>query len=420
MTYNFLNLHILFTTGVANMNRDDSGAPKQVAFGGTIRNRLSSQSMTRAKRLMFELGAPDERTTWRAKSGMTDLVVTKVCDFARQSGVPLTDEERSKAEQLTKEMISSLVQKPGGNGRGRKKAGRAAPAPAGQDEGDDEETVSESDTHADADTDGPKDTLVWLAEHEVHNLTEMVFAKLRKGGTLADFIEKKGRTQSLTIAAFGRMFAFRPDLQNEAAIQRSHAFTTHEASIEPDYFTAVDDLRTAVDGAGAGHLDLAQYSTGVYYWHCNIDRRQLWATWIAPDSTVKAREQLAGLIEALVVALPSGKQATTASKTVPDAVLAVPATAPIALHQAFEKPIRPKPEGFRERSVNTLLAEHDKVVQFMPRQFSQPAYYAGTVSPDPKPDEAKITTLDTRDGIIDVIVDWILEGRPGSKTTEGN
>jgi CRISPR system Cascade subunit CasC len=419
MVYNFLNLHILFTTGVANMNRDDSGAPKQVVIGGTIRNRFSSQSMTRAKRLMFELGAPGERTTWRAKSGMTDIAVKKLCDLASQSGAPLTDEERSEAEQRIKERISSLVQKPGGNGRASKKAGRATAAAAGQDEGDDEETLTESDTHADADTDGRKDTLVWLAEHEVDKLARGILAELRERGTVENFIERGGRTQSLTIAAFGRMFAFRPDLQNEAAIQRSHAFTTHETSIEPDYFTAVDDLRTAEQGARAGHLDLAQYSSGVYYWHCNIDRRQLWATWIAPDNTDKARKQLADLVEALVVALPSGKQATTAPKTCPDAVLAVPATAPIALHQAFEKPILPRPEGFRERSVTTLLAEHDKVVQFMPRQFSQPAYYAGTVSPHPEPDRAKIRTLDTLDGVIDVIVGWLLAGQPGSKTTEG-
>jgi CRISPR system Cascade subunit CasC len=422
MNDNYLNIHILFTTGVANMNRDDSGAPKQITIGGTTRNRYSSQAMTRAKRLMFEQTAPGERTTWRAKTGMNDLVLTKLSDLANQSGKPLSDDEQAQAAELIAKEISGLVQnqdknKRAANERSRKKAEAAASASAAQVEANDEETPTGADISADADAYGPKDTLVWLAEHEVNGLAEKVLAKIRDNVSFDDFIAKKGCTQSLTIAAFGRMFAFRPDLQNEAAIQRSHAFTTHETSIEPDYFTAVDDLPTTAQGAGAGHLDLAQYSSGVYYWHCNIDRRQLWATWIAPNDSNKTRAQLFDLVEALMCALPNGKQATTASKTVPDAVLAVPASAPIALHQAFERPVRASAEGFRQPSVDALLAEHAKIVQFTPRQFPTAAHYAGTVTPTNMFDVISRVSLDD---VIDVIVDWILAVRPTSNTTEDN
>lgn len=420
MNDNYLNIHILFTTGVANMNRDDSGAPKQVTIGGATRNRHSSQAMTRPKRLMFEQSAPGERTTWRAKSGMANLAMAKLIDLANQSGKPLTTAEEEKATELISTAIGSLVQnkekaEKAARERSRKKAEAAASASAAQAEANGEETPTEADASTDADAGGPKDTLVWLAEHEVNALALQVLNSVRSDASTDDFVGNNGRTQSLTIAAFGRMFAFRPDLQNEAAIQRSHAFTTHATSIEPDYFTAVDDLPTNDQGAGAGHLDLAQYSSGVNYWHCNIDRRQLWSTWIAPVDPAKTRAQLVDLITALLLAQPNGKQTTTASKTVPDAVLAVPATAPIALHQAFEAPVKPTAAGFRRPSVNALLAEHAKTVAFTPRQFPAAAHFAGTVTPT---DQAGVITHVSLDDVIDVIVDWILAGRPTSKTTE--
>ena len=426
MNDNYLNIHVLFTTGVANMNRDDSGAPKQVTIGGATRNRHSSQAMTRPKRLMFEQSAPGERTTWRAKTGMAELTLAKLIDLASQSGKPLTTDEEKEATELIAKEISSLVQNKekaekaarAARERSRKKAEAAASASSTQTEANDEETPTGAEIGADAEAGGPKDTLVWLAEHEVNALALQVLNQLRSDASIDDFVGKNGRTQSLTIAAFGRMFAFRPDLQNEAAIQRSHAFTTHATSIEPDYFTAVDDLPTNVQGAGAGHLDLAQYSSGVNYWHCNIDRDQLWSTWIAPVDPTKTRAQLVDLITALLLAQPNGRQTTTASKTVPDAVLAVPATAPIALHQAFEAPVKATAKGFRQPSVDALLAEHARTVAFTPRQFPLPAHYAGTITPTDPTDPVGVTSHVSLDDVIDVIVDWILAGRPTGNTTE--
>lgn len=50
----FLNLHLLYTASYANQNRDESGMPKSLTYGGTNRNRWSSQAMTRPKRLGYE------------------------------------------------------------------------------------------------------------------------------------------------------------------------------------------------------------------------------------------------------------------------------------------------------------------------------------------------------------------------------
>ena len=49
----FLDLHILQSFAPANLNRDDTGAPKECVFGGTRRARISSQSLKRAIREAF-------------------------------------------------------------------------------------------------------------------------------------------------------------------------------------------------------------------------------------------------------------------------------------------------------------------------------------------------------------------------------
>ena len=46
----FLQLHLLTAYGPSNLNRDDTGRPKSVVFGGVPRLRISSQSLKRAWR----------------------------------------------------------------------------------------------------------------------------------------------------------------------------------------------------------------------------------------------------------------------------------------------------------------------------------------------------------------------------------
>ena len=42
---NFIQLHFLTAFPAANLNRDDTGAPKTVMFGGATRLRISSQRL---------------------------------------------------------------------------------------------------------------------------------------------------------------------------------------------------------------------------------------------------------------------------------------------------------------------------------------------------------------------------------------
>lgn len=400
--HNFLNLHVLFTTNAANPNRDDTGTPKQCTYGGVIRSRMSSQSMTRAKRITFETMTGGDQISFRAKTGIVDKAVAYTSDLARRSGNPLTADETAHARSMLTREVDGFVKK-------LKKDTDSKKAKQPKDE-DGQTSAEESDA------DGKKDTLVWLAEPELRRAAEQALAKLRgEGGDLA-FLSPEKRTMSLAIAAFGRMFAARPELQNEAAIQRSHAFTTHESEIDPDYFTAVNDLPEDDEGRGAGHLGISQLTGGVYYWHCNIDRDQLWATWIEDSDDSVNRERLASLFTALLTALPSGKQNTSAHKTLPDAVLAVEASQPVALHQAFEAPVAAdRKRGYRHPSVEALLDTQRRLTGFSPSVFGSQRVTT-TLDLDSVPDP--ITHDPGMDDLITGCVEWVMEGKPTNRSVE--
>jgi CRISPR system Cascade subunit CasC len=219
-----------------------------------------------------------------------------------------------------------------------------------------------ADKDADETDDGKKDadegdTLIWLAESEMRSLAHKIVSQV--AGVGAADVDFSGwvqpSTSSLTIAGFGRMFANAPMVQTEAAVQLAHAFTTHEAITEIDYFTAVDDLRASVKAdAGAGHLDLAEFTSGVFYRYLNIDRRQLRENWI--DITeADAHQRLAEWLSTLLLSLPSGKANSTAPLTLPYLVIIEESAVPVSFADAFEAAVIEAGDGFAAPSRERLL-----------------------------------------------------------------
>ena len=51
----FIEIHALQNFAPSNLNRDDTGAPKDAMFGGTRRARISSQCLKRALRDYFKM-----------------------------------------------------------------------------------------------------------------------------------------------------------------------------------------------------------------------------------------------------------------------------------------------------------------------------------------------------------------------------
>src|SRR5690348_10921870 len=71
----FIELHLLQNFAPANLNRDDTGAPKDCEFGGHRRARISSQCLKRAIRREFQSGAllSDEHLSHRTKRLIEEL-----------------------------------------------------------------------------------------------------------------------------------------------------------------------------------------------------------------------------------------------------------------------------------------------------------------------------------------------------------
>lgn len=340
----YMNIHIIRTIPLSNLNRDDVGAPKSLMFGGVERSRLSSQSLKRAMRVDFETNTPGERT-WRSKF-LADTLAKEVEEALRSAGAdPETLEGVSAAiGKEARRRVKALTQKQAGGG-----AGKASKA--------------EGDT-----ADDKKDTLVWLAEADMHVEAARIAKRLLKDGVelsekaveaaFADLWEKK--TRSLTISAFGRMFAAMPEVQTEAAVQVAHAFTTHGVSNEVDFFTACDDLRDA--DQGAGHLDVGLFTSGVFYEFFSIDRDQLLDN-LHDDAKndPELRGRLQSLIASMLLALPSGKTAATAPQTLPSLILIEEASQPASYADAFERPVSAAEEGgFTAASEERLLEASER------------------------------------------------------------
>jgi CRISPR system Cascade subunit CasC len=71
-------------------------------------------------------------------------------------------------------------------------------------------------------------------------------------------------------AMFGRFISGDPGSRVSAAVHVAHAFTVHAESSETDYFSAVDDLLTSVEG-GSGHLGATELTSGLFYTYVVID-----------------------------------------------------------------------------------------------------------------------------------------------------
>lgn len=301
----FLQLHLLTVYGPSNLNRDDTGRPKSVIFGNVPRLRVSSQSLKRA---------------WR-----TSEVFTKKLD----------GHLASRTQRLGKDILDRL--RDGGMDEDRALA--TARSVAGvfgkiRSEEDDDPTFIEQLAFV---SPAERSRAIALADRALAGETiEQPKADdlLRTADTAAD------------VAMFGRMLADTPKFNREAAVQVAHAFTTHRAIAEDDYYTAVDDLksRDEPEDAGAGFLGVQEFGSGVFYLYVCIDRDLLLRNL---DGTKSIRDaSLAALVESAATVGPRGKQASFASHARAIYVLGEKGSAqPRSLAAGFLKPVSGNDQG---------------------------------------------------------------------------
>lgn len=329
----FVDIHALHTLPYSNVNRDNLGSPKTCWYGGTERIRVSSQSWKRAIRKAVEqdLEQPTERTRRIAS------------------------------------LVAGILTERGWTAEDSRRAGRAVVYAYGLEprpDDDDTDTLLWTPPAADALADVVekyRDSVITLPLPTVDGKGK---AKNPPAKDIADSVKPMteevksilNRT-SPTIALLGRMLADRPDHTIYGLAEIAHAFTVHESAPEFDYFTAVDDR---ADNTGAGHVGAAQFTSGTFYRYSSINFTQLAAAIGVED----ARQVVSAWVRRFVTATPSGKQTTTAARTVAGLTHIVVRDAPQSYAPAFETPIV-STGGYLDRAAHALGDYATRVASYL-------------------------------------------------------
>lgn len=313
-----LELHVIQNVAPSNLNRDDTGAPKDAIFGGYRRARVSSQSWKRAIRNTFAQGnlVPTERRAIRTKRLMERIQTT------------LADAGRPRADALR--VAEALLQGLG--------IARDSKSP-------DDEPLTQY--------------LLYLGDSEVESLIsladehwDVLLAAIGSEGKQAKKDAKKtipegvqaatGRVldggKAADLALFGRMLADLPERNIDGATQVAHAISTHAVEMEFDFYTAVDDLNPEEE-TGAGMMGTVEFNSATLYRYTNVDLPQLERN-LGGDAELAAAT-IRAYAEAFLTAMPTGKQNSFAAQNPPSFALSVfRKSGRWSLANAFVEPVR--------------------------------------------------------------------------------
>jgi len=301
----FVQIHALTVYPLSNPNRDDTGRPKTAVYGGAPRLRLSSQSVKRAVRTseVFQTrleGNLGERTQ-------------RIGEEVERALVEIEPDEKKRLE-ITAEVVDVF-----GKIDEKRLKGDKTKAPV---------VLTRQLAFISPEE---RDLAIGLAQAAARGEPmpkdkELSKAVLRKADGAVD------------IGMFGRMLADDPDYNREAAVQVAHAFTTHRALVEDDFYTAVDDRKQNAEDAGAGFVGEAGFGSGVFYLYACIDRDLLSENLAGDD--VLADKAVEAFVEAIAKSTPSGKRASFAHQTVASHLIVEKGSQqPRSLAGAFLRPV---------------------------------------------------------------------------------
>lgn len=329
----FVEFHLIQNFAPSNLNRDDTGAPKDALFGGYRRARVSSQCFKRAIRLQArdKAAIPAEFLGVRTKK-LVQLIEARLADMGRQDARSRVEAALGAASLKVKE-------------------------------------------------DGRTEYLLFLGEKEIEGFAALVNEYWDDLGTSAPATEKKSKKETkasapaevqkraktlldggkaVDVALFGRMLADLPEVNQDAACQVAHAISTHRVEREFDYFTAVDD-KGDPDESGAGMIGQVEFNSATFYRYAVIDVAKLVSN--LQQDTALALTGLSAFAKAIALAIPSGKQNTFAAHNPPAFVgVTLRTTSPINLANAFEKPVWPEQQASLSALSVKALSEYDDKV----------------------------------------------------------
>lgn len=332
-----VDIHGLQTIPPSLINRDDTGAPKSAVFGGTPRQRVSSQSWKRAIRKFFEDNFDPEQIGDRSKR-LPEKIARKLEDAGLEQA-----EAISRTEQLFKAAkIKTSVQK-----------------------------LSKKDIENGVEANPYPETgyLLFLSQHQIDRAVSELLERDGENLKKNEAQEILDTGHSVDMSMFGRMVADDAAYNVDASVQVAHALGIHASAPEFDFFTAVDDLAEEGEETGAGMLGTVQMMSSTLYRYATVNVDSLTENLDSRENAVQATEQF---IDAFIKSMPTGKINTFANQTLPELVyITVRDSRPISLVNAFESPVEATESASRREVGAQKLAEEahniETIYGFTPR-----------------------------------------------------
>lgn len=324
-----LELHLIQNFAPSNLNRSDTGSPKDCTFGGFRRARISSQCFKRAMREYFRKNFANKTKLAERSTRLLEEISNKLAEKGKNK------------EEAGKVVINAL------NSIGLK--------------------MSKKDT-------AKTEYLLFFGRDEIENFTNVCeenFETLLKEpdkNLAKTFKDKLDGGKASDLALFGRMLADLPDKNRDASSQVAHAISTHKVGMEFDFFTAVDDLKPE-DTAGSDHLGTVEFNSACFYRYANVNVEKLKENLQGDDELTIATVE--AFIRSAIEAIPTGKQNSFATHEKPNFVLAVVRDSGFcSLANSFETPAKEREwdseskemrEGLVRNSIEKLARHWEQV-----------------------------------------------------------
>ena len=316
-----LELHLLQNFAPSNLNRSDTGSPKDCVFGGFRRARISSQCFKRAIREHFR----NNFSTQENIAERSTRLVEAISNHLTIGG---------KGEEESKRIVETAL-----SGVGLKMSSKDAAKTQyllflGREEIKAVADVCLQNYEA----------LLAVSPKVEEGMSAKEAKKAAKGAVPAEISKALQKVldggKASDLALFGRMLADLPYKNRDASSQVAHAISTHKVGMEFDFFTAVDDLKPE-ETSGSDHLGTVEFNSACFYRYANVNIEKLVENLQGDGDLTKATVE--AFIRAAIEAIPTGKQNSFATHERPNFLLAVVRDSGFrSLANAFETPAKEK------------------------------------------------------------------------------
>ena len=343
----FIQIHTLHNYPAALLNRDDAGLAKRLPYGNAVRTRISSQCLKRH---------------WRVADDVFSLSSLGVPMAIRSRELPRQMRDMMIAQGMNEALAQAAIEGMR-NGGLLDKAGK-------NPVGDDALSTGQAVLLGKAERDYLIGKCLALGqEHsDAKALKEAVSAWLKGKDEKKNIETMIKHGSGLESALFGRMVTSDVLTSRDAAVYVAHAFTVHEAQVENDYFTVVDDLLRESGELGSAGIFDTELASGLYYGYVVVDVPQLVANLegvgikecfeVGPEKRELAAKVVHHLLHLIATVSPGAKRGSTAPFEWAKLMLVEAADwQPRSLAGAFQNALDTKGEKIRERAVGQLADE---------------------------------------------------------------